>query len=92
LDPISRGATRITIETCYLHGNFSAQATQTKFDEVLFTIRSHKSFFEVTQAIESSLPRFHIPKLMEYVAHGDRPGVVVCACSARRQVDKAPGG
>ena len=53
----------------------SAQTTKTKFDGVLFTVRSRKSFFEVTQAIESSLPRFHIPKLMEYVTHGDRPGV-----------------
>jgi hypothetical protein len=53
----------------------SAQTTKTKFDDVLVTIRSHKSFFEVTHAIESSLQRFHIPKLMEYVARGDRPGV-----------------
>jgi hypothetical protein len=53
----------------------SAQTTKTKFDGILFTIRSHKSFFEVTHAIEGSLPRFHIPKLMEYVTHGDRPGV-----------------
>src|ERR1700682_5005197 len=42
---------------------------------VLLTIRSRKSFFEVTQAIERTLSRFHIPKLMEYVTHGDRPGV-----------------
>jgi uncharacterized protein (DUF302 family) len=52
-----------------------AQTTRTKFDGVLLTIRSRKSFFEVTQAIESSLQRFHIPKLMEYVTHGDRAGV-----------------
>ena len=39
------------------------------------TIRSRKSFFEVTQAIESSMPRFHTPKLMEYVTHGNRAGV-----------------
>jgi hypothetical protein len=42
---------------------------------VLLTIRSRKSFFEITQAIEMALPRFHIPKLMEYVTHGDRAGV-----------------
>jgi uncharacterized protein (DUF302 family) len=53
----------------------SAQTTRTKYDGVLLTIRSRKSFFEVTQAIESSLQRFHIPKLMEYVTHGDRAGV-----------------
>src|ERR1700756_2229728 len=52
----------------------SAQATTTKFDGVLLTIRSRKSFFEVTQAIEMALPRFHIPKLMEYATHGDRAG------------------
>ena len=53
----------------------SAQTTRTKFDGVLLTVRSRKSFFEVTQAIERSLQRFHIPKLMEYVTHGDRAGV-----------------
>src|SRR5216684_3495257 len=53
----------------------SAQTTRTKFDGVLVTIRSRKSFFEVTQAVERTLQRFHIPKLMEYVTHGDRAGV-----------------
>ena len=53
----------------------TAQTTRTKFDGSLTTIRSRKSFFEVTQAIESALPRFHIPKLMEYVTHGNRAGV-----------------
>jgi hypothetical protein len=53
----------------------SARTTRTQFDGVLLTIRSPKSFFEVTQAIERILPRFHIPKLMEYVTHGDRAGV-----------------
>jgi len=53
----------------------SAQTTRTKFDGLLLTIRSRKSFFEVTQAIERSLPRFYVPKLMEYVTHGDRAGV-----------------
>jgi hypothetical protein len=52
----------------------SAQTTRTKFDGVLLTIRSRKSFFEVTQAIEMALPRFHIPKLMEYVTHGESRG------------------
>src|SRR5579862_2665854 len=56
-------------------GEVSAQTTRTKFDGVLVTIRSRKSFFEVTQAIEMALPRFHIPKLMEYVTHADRAGV-----------------
>src|ERR1700724_1910734 len=53
----------------------SPQTTRTKYDAVLLTIRSRKSFFEVTQAIESNLQRFHIPKLKEYVTHGDRAGV-----------------
>ncbi len=53
----------------------SAQTTRTKFDGVLVTIRTRKSFFEVTQAIEKTLQRFHTPKLMEYVTHGDRAGV-----------------
>jgi uncharacterized protein (DUF302 family) len=53
----------------------SAHTTRTKFDGVLLAIRSRKSFFEVTQVIERSLQRFHIPKLMEYVTHGDRAGV-----------------
>jgi len=53
----------------------SAQTTRTKFDGVLLTIRSRKSYFQVTQAIERSLQRFHIPKLMEYVTHGNRSGV-----------------
>src|ERR1700726_2740629 len=53
----------------------AGQTTRTKFDGVLVTIRSRKSFFEVTQAIERSLQRFHIPKLMEYVTHGNRAGV-----------------
>ena len=53
----------------------SPQTTRTKFDGVQLTIRSRKSFFEVTQAIERNLQRFHTPKLMEYVTHGDRPGV-----------------
>jgi uncharacterized protein (DUF302 family) len=49
--------------------------TLTPFDGVLVTIRSEKSFAEVTQAIESRLQRFSIPKLMEYVTHGDREGM-----------------
>ena len=53
----------------------AVEVSTTKFDGVLVTIRSRKSFFEVTQAIERTLPRFHIPKLMEYVTHGDRAGV-----------------
>jgi uncharacterized protein (DUF302 family) len=53
----------------------SAQTTRTNYDGVLLTIRSRKSFFDVTEAIERALPRFHIPKLMEYVTHGSRTGV-----------------
>jgi hypothetical protein len=53
----------------------SAQTALTQFDGVLVTIRSGKSFFEVTRAIESSLQRFSVPKLMEYVTHADREGL-----------------
>jgi hypothetical protein len=40
--------------------------TLTHFDGALVTIRSEKSFLDVTQAIESRLQRFSISKLMEY--------------------------
>jgi uncharacterized protein (DUF302 family) len=53
----------------------SAQTTLTKFDGILVTIRSKKSFFEVTKTIESSLQRFSTPKMMEYVTHADRDGL-----------------
>jgi uncharacterized protein (DUF302 family) len=56
-------------------GEVSAQTTRTKFEGVLLTIRSRKSYFQVTQAIERNWQRFHTPKLMEYVTHGDRAGV-----------------
>jgi uncharacterized protein (DUF302 family) len=38
------------------------------------TIRSQKSFFEVTKAVEATLQRSSVPKLMEYVGRGDREG------------------
>src|SRR5258707_15509364 len=53
----------------------SAQKTLTQFDGVLITIRSEKSYSEVTRAIESRLQRFSVPKLMEYVTHADREGL-----------------
>jgi hypothetical protein len=53
----------------------SAQTALTKYDGVLVTIRSKKSFFEVTKAIESSLQRFSVPRLMEYVVHEDLAGI-----------------
>jgi uncharacterized protein (DUF302 family) len=53
----------------------SAQTALTKYDGVLVTIRSKKSFFEVTKAIESSLQRFSVPRLMEYVVHDDLAGI-----------------
>jgi hypothetical protein len=62
----------------------SAQTTRTKFDGVLLTIRSRKSYFQVTQAIERSLQRFHIPKLMEYVTHGNSAGVEAYVDSTSR--------
>src|SRR4030088_830504 len=53
----------------------SAQKTLAQFDGVLVTIRSEKSFFEVTRAIESSLRRFSVTRLLEYVTHADREGL-----------------
>jgi uncharacterized protein (DUF302 family) len=53
----------------------SAQTTLTQFDGVLITIRSKKSFFEVTKAVEASLQRLSVPRLMEYVGHRDREGL-----------------
>lgn len=52
----------------------SAQTTRTRFDGALVTIRSDKSYFEVTEAIESKLQRFSITKQMEYMARADREG------------------
>jgi len=53
----------------------SAQTELTGFDGVLVTIRSGKSFLEVTKAIEASLQRFSVPRLTEYVRRGDRAGL-----------------
>jgi len=53
----------------------SGQTLLTEFDGVLVTIRSKKSFFEVTKAIEASLQRFSVPRLIEYVGHRDREGL-----------------
>jgi hypothetical protein len=53
----------------------SAQTALTQFGGVLVTIRSEKSFFEVTKAIESSLQRLSVTKLDEYVARADREGL-----------------
>ena len=53
----------------------SGQAELTEFGGILITIRSRKSYFEVTKAIEERLQRFSVPKLMEYVTHADREGV-----------------
>src|ERR1700692_1533504 len=54
----------------------SAQTAFTKYDGVLVTIRSKKSFFEVTKAIELSLQRFSVPRLLEYVGHADIKGLM----------------
>jgi uncharacterized protein (DUF302 family) len=53
----------------------AADKTLTQFDGLLVTIRSKKSFFEVTKTIEESLQQFSIPKLTEYVKQGDREGL-----------------
>jgi uncharacterized protein (DUF302 family) len=50
----------------------SVQKELTEFGGVLITIRSKKSFFEVTSAIESSLQRFSMQKLTEFVEQENR--------------------
>jgi hypothetical protein len=52
----------------------SGQAELTEFGGILITIRSRKSYFEATKAIEDRLQRFSVPKLMEYATHADREG------------------
>jgi len=52
-----------------------AQTALTEFGTVLITIRSQRSFFEVTTAVEASLQRLSVPRLMEHVARGDREGL-----------------
>jgi uncharacterized protein (DUF302 family) len=49
--------------------------TLTRFNGLLVTIRSEKSFFEVTKAIESRLQRLSSSKIKEYLTHGDREGL-----------------
>jgi uncharacterized protein (DUF302 family) len=53
----------------------SAETALTNFDAVLITIRSKKSFFEVTEAIETSLQRLSVPTLMDLVGRGDLAGL-----------------
>jgi hypothetical protein len=53
----------------------SGQTKLTEFGGILITIRSEKSYFEVTEAIEEKLQGFSVPKLMEYVTRRDREGV-----------------
>jgi uncharacterized protein (DUF302 family) len=55
--------------------HISGQTVLTKFDGILVTIRSQKSFFEVTKSLESRLQRFSVPRQMEYVGHADREGL-----------------
>jgi hypothetical protein len=74
-----RGHANIQMKSTY-----TSQTTTSKFEGVLVTIRSGKAFFEVTQAIERSMQRFHIPKLMEYVTHGDRAGLEAYVDSVSR--------
>jgi uncharacterized protein (DUF302 family) len=53
----------------------SAQKTLTQYNGVLITIRSEKSFFEVTRAVESRLQRLSTSRLAEYVTRADREGL-----------------
>ncbi|CAB3771509.1 hypothetical protein [Paraburkholderia solisilvae] len=48
---------------------------RTKFTSEQFTVFSHKSFFEVTEALENTLQRCSISRMMEYVTHQDRKGL-----------------
>jgi uncharacterized protein (DUF302 family) len=49
--------------------------TLTPFEGALVTIRSKKSYTDVTAAIEAKLQRFSIAKFMEYVVHQDKEGL-----------------
>jgi hypothetical protein len=49
--------------------------TLTPFDGALVTIRSKKSYADVTAGIEAKLQRFSIAKFMEYVVHRDKEGL-----------------
>ncbi|MEU7768441.1 hypothetical protein AB0B25_25480 [Nocardia sp. NPDC049190] len=51
--------------------------TLTHFAGTLVTIRSEKSFFDVTKAIESRLQRLSVPRLIEYVTSADREGLEI---------------
>ena len=53
----------------------SAQTALTEFDGVIVAIRSERSVFEVTKAVEVSLQRLSDSRLMEHVAPGDREGL-----------------
>lgn len=51
------------------------QTASTELDGVLVTIRSERSVFEVTKAVEASLQHLSVPRPMEHVARGDREGL-----------------
>jgi uncharacterized protein (DUF302 family) len=53
----------------------STEKTRTGFEGVLVTIRSKKSFFEVTRGVEATLQHFSMPKLTEYVEQGNLEGL-----------------
>src|ERR1700738_2539556 len=53
----------------------SPDKTLTPFEGALVTIRSKKSYTDVTAAIEAKLQRFSIAKFMEYVVHQDKEGL-----------------
>jgi hypothetical protein len=49
-----------------------AQTALTELDGVPVTIRSERSVFGVTKAVEASLRRLSVPRPMEHVARGNR--------------------
>jgi uncharacterized protein (DUF302 family) len=53
---------------------FARHTQVTRFATTNLTIHSKKSFFEVTSAIESALPRLSMPRLFEFIGHQDRAG------------------
>lgn len=53
----------------------TAHKTLTNYDGVLVTIRSDKSFAEVTAAIEARLQQFSVPRMMEHIVRGDSEGL-----------------
>jgi hypothetical protein len=67
----------------------AAQTTKTEFTGQLVTIKSNKSFAEVTGAIERLFQRYNADKLRELTAAGDAGELATY--SQRRLIPLRPG-